>query len=181
MTVLQKDKGFPQAMSPLASTAGSWGNTIMRPKGEKPLGRLDQGSSTSKCYHGSIIPPTDRYLSRKEPTIHNAIVEPYNIKDDVQELINDITVSSHVEKWRRSVTYMSSITKMKAEPSYRHIVGIGEPAVPTLLREIARQPDFLVLALKEITGVDPVLAEHRGHVQQMAEDWVKWGRDRYGK
>lgn len=70
----------------------------------------------------------------------------------------------------------SSPSRMASLPAYRQIVALGEPAIPLLLAELEREPDFWFAALREITGANPVLPEHRGNLAEMSNDWVNWGR-----
>ena len=43
--------------------------------------------------------------------------------------------------------------------------------------ELRREPDHWFVALKRITGADPVPAEARGDLDRMAEAWLNWSRD----
>jgi hypothetical protein len=65
---------------------------------------------------------------------------------------------------------------MAQHPAYQAIIGLGESVVPLLLRELEREPDHWFIALKSVTGADPVRADHRGDLRAMAADWVAWGR-----
>ena len=52
---------------------------------------------------------------------------------------------------------------------------MGPAAVPLILSELRREPDHWFVALKRITGDDPVPDEVRGNIEQMAEAWLRWG------
>jgi hypothetical protein len=82
-----------------------------------------------------------------------------------------------VEKWRSEIGPTSSITEMAMHPAYQQIIGMGPVVVPLLLRELEQRPDHWFWALKAITGADPVEAEHRGRIDEMAKAWLKWGRE----
>lgn len=82
------------------------------------------------------------------------------------------------EEWKRSTPWGAGIRESCALPAYQKIVNMGHDVVPTLLRELKRQPDHWFIALKAITGQDPVQPENRGKVRLMAADWVKWGEAR---
>jgi len=81
-----------------------------------------------------------------------------------------------VALWRRSRGPQASATLMAKHPIYRQIVSLGDRAVPLLLSELAKLPDHWFIALKEITGVDPVPTDDRGHIGKMAKAWLSWGR-----
>ena len=65
--------------------------------------------------------------------------------------------------------------KLAAHPAFRRIVAMGQEAVPYLLREVKREPNLLVLALREITGENPAPRESRGKISEVAKAWVAWG------
>jgi hypothetical protein len=79
--------------------------------------------------------------------------------------------------WKAERGHSSSITKLCAHPAYQQIIGMGEQAVPLLLRELEREPDHWFWALKVITGVNPVPRESRAKIKEMARQWVKWGHE----
>ena len=79
-------------------------------------------------------------------------------------------------EWRREVAWTSSITDIAMHPAYQQIIGMGQAVVPLLLRELDQRPDHWFWALRAITGVDPVLPEHRGKLSEMAKAWLDWGR-----
>ena len=59
-------------------------------------------------------------------------------------------------------------------PSYQQIIGMGDMALPLILRELAREPDHWFWALHAITGADPVEPDARGDVRKMAKAWIEW-------
>jgi hypothetical protein len=80
------------------------------------------------------------------------------------------------EKWRRETEMLSVISKISMHPAYQRIIGMGQAAVPLILRELEREPDHWFWALSAITGANPVQPEQRGRLQQMAQAWLEWGR-----
>jgi hypothetical protein len=81
-----------------------------------------------------------------------------------------------VEIWRKATQYTSSMSDLVNHPAYQQIIGLGQPAIPLLLRELERDPDYWFAALRALTGVDPVPAASRGNLARMAEAWLAWGR-----
>jgi hypothetical protein len=67
------------------------------------------------------------------------------------------------------------LTEVIEHPAFRRIVAMGNDAVPFLLRELKRKPSFLVFALGEITGENPVPLSARGKVTEMTKAWLSWG------
>ena len=83
-----------------------------------------------------------------------------------------------VAAWKtaRSESVSSSLSEIFAHPAYRQIIAMGRPAVPLLLAELQREPDWWFAALKEITGADPVPPASRGKLPEMTSAWLNWGR-----
>jgi hypothetical protein len=84
--------------------------------------------------------------------------------------------SNLVAEWKGGRGFTSSTREMARHPAYAAIIDLGRPVVPLLLRELEQRPDHWFIALRTLTGADPVLAEHRGQINLMVTDWLSWGR-----
>ena len=82
-----------------------------------------------------------------------------------------------VEQWQQETGMLSLVQKMVIHPAYQRIIGMGQPVVPLILRELEREPDHWFWALEVITGANPVTGDARGRLDQMAAAWLKWGRE----
>ena len=80
------------------------------------------------------------------------------------------------KQWRRETGMLSVISKISMHPAYQRIIGMGQPVVPLIMRQLEREPDHWFWALSAITGANPVKAEQRGRLQQMAQAWIEWGK-----
>ncbi len=80
------------------------------------------------------------------------------------------------EQWRRETGMFSVTSKISMHPAYQRIIGMGQPVVPLIMRELEREPDHWFWALNAITGANPIKSEHRGRLQQMAQAWIEWGK-----
>jgi hypothetical protein len=78
--------------------------------------------------------------------------------------------------WKAAETVSSSLTERFAHPAYQHIIAMGDAAVPHLLAELEREPDWWFAALKSITGADPVDPSDRWRLTEMTKAWLQWGR-----
>ena len=78
-------------------------------------------------------------------------------------------------EWKTETQFQSSITRIAMHPAYQRIIGMGQEALPYILRDLetTRAPWFW--ALHAITGLDPVPAEDRGYLDRMTRAWVRWG------
>ena len=82
-------------------------------------------------------------------------------------------------RWTDLTAYRSNVGALREHPVAREIIALGEPAIPLLLRELAREPavSWMVL-LAATSGEDPVPPEAAGRVAAMARAWLDWGRMR---
>ena len=83
-----------------------------------------------------------------------------------------------VREWKRDTEAQSSVARMTRHPAYRQIIDLGEEAIPLLLLELKRSPDFWFAALRSLTGADPVPKEAAGKIKLMARAWIEWGREK---
>jgi hypothetical protein len=82
-------------------------------------------------------------------------------------------------QWAELTRYRSNMGALRNHPLYQELIGLGEPAVPLILRELQREPSVSWFGpLAAITGETPVPAELAGHVAAMAGAWLEWGRRR---
>lgn len=82
-----------------------------------------------------------------------------------------------VATWKRARGPHSSSARLAEHPAYQQIISMGPEVVPWVLRELEREPDHWFRALRALTSADPVSPEHRSKVREMAEDWLRWGRE----
>ncbi|MDZ8187073.1 MAG: hypothetical protein RMX96_19775 [Nostoc sp. ChiSLP02] len=95
------------------------------------------------------------------------VIETREIETEFREL---------AEQWRRETGMLSVISKISMHPAYQRIIGMGQPVVPLIMRELEREPDHWFWALNAITRANPVKPEQRGRLQQMAQAWIEWGK-----
>ncbi len=80
-------------------------------------------------------------------------------------------------EWKEQVGGSSFVAEKTNHPAYQKIIEMGSVVVPFILRELEQKPTHWFEALKAITGVNPVQPEQRGRTKQMAQAWLKWGRE----
>jgi len=80
-------------------------------------------------------------------------------------------------EWKNQVGGSSFVAEKTRHPAYQKIIEMGQVVVPFLLRELEQKPTHWFEALKAITGENPVQPEQRGRTKQMAQAWLKWGRE----
>jgi hypothetical protein len=83
------------------------------------------------------------------------------------------------ELWRQETGMLSVVSKMVMHPAYQRIIGMGQPVVPLILRELEREPDHWFWALQAITGESSIslAPEQQGNLGAMAAAWLLWGKN----
>lgn len=84
-------------------------------------------------------------------------------------------------EWKSRRSASSSITEITHHPAYQKIIGMGESAVPLILRELEREgrdPAHWFWALHAISLEQPVSHQDRGNTVRMAKAWLEWGKNR---
>ncbi len=81
------------------------------------------------------------------------------------------------EEWRAATSMLSLVTQKSMHPAYQRIIGMGQPVVPLILRDLQQKPDHWFWALRAITGDNPVKPEQRGRMKLMAQAWIEWGKE----
>ncbi len=90
----------------------------------------------------------------------------------------EATFAKLVKQWREENHGVSSTNQMSMHPAYQQIIGMGEAAIPLLLKELEKKSGQWFWALKSITREDPVPPEHRGRTSEMIKIWLEWGRQK---
>ena len=81
-------------------------------------------------------------------------------------------------KWKQETAHLSSPPAIAEHPAYQEIIGMGEKAIPLILRDLQETRDQWFWALRSITGESPIRPEDRGNIDAMANTWVDWGIQR---
>ena len=79
------------------------------------------------------------------------------------------------EKWKEETLFTSSISEIESNPSYLEIINMGKSVLSYIFQDLKSGYAFWFGALENITGCNPVKPSHRGFVELMTEDWLKWG------
>ncbi len=118
-------------------------------------------------------------------TIHLPELKPFigkTVEIVVREEVSQTASGSKdfttlVTEWKAARVNVSRVDKMVLLAPYQQIIGMGQQAVPLILKELQRSPDHWFWALHAITGENPIPEEARGNLPQMAAAWLTWGRD----
>jgi hypothetical protein len=95
--------------------------------------------------------------------------------------INSIEASFNqfYEEWNKEIKYQSSTDVMLESDYFKKIVALGKEVVPYIIEILKKTPSFLIIALLQITGENPVKPAHCGKIKEMTRDWMEWWDRRY--
>lgn len=94
------------------------------------------------------------------------------VKDEEEDFIKFYNLA---EKWKEETLITSSVNEIESNPSYLDIIKMGKKVLPYIFQDLKSDHAFWFHALEEITGCNPIEYNHRGYIDLMAEDWLKWG------
>lgn len=80
------------------------------------------------------------------------------------------------QAWKGDRRATSLTIEIVMHPAYQQIIALGPPAIPLLLQELQREPDYWFWALRLLAKEDPVPARSRGNMREMRDAWLQWGR-----
>jgi hypothetical protein len=85
------------------------------------------------------------------------------------------TFKELVAQWKEETWFVSSIKKRVSHLAYLQIIGFGRAAIPWILAELRREPDYWYPALEAITRMN--LLPHADNMNQLREAWLAWGEE----
>lgn len=87
------------------------------------------------------------------------------------------------EKFRRLADEWISETAMFSDPvriflhrAHFKIIGMGEKALPLILREVEKNSAQWFVALEAISPINPVKREDEKSFERTAQAWIRWGK-----
>lgn len=83
-------------------------------------------------------------------------------------------------QWHKERKSTSSTSRIVMCPAYQQIIGMGDAAVPLIMKELQdnlERPDHWFWALSMITRADPIPVEMYGKHVAMAKAWIAWGEE----
>jgi hypothetical protein len=79
--------------------------------------------------------------------------------------------------WKLETELVSKVTKKFMHPAYQKIIGMGESAIPLILKDLIENgPEDWFWALTAITDENPIREDIAGNMVAMTEAWLQWGR-----
>jgi hypothetical protein len=79
--------------------------------------------------------------------------------------------------WEQATGHLSSMTAASNHPAYQEIIHLGREVIPHLLRDLEDNETHWFIALRQITGINPIPPSAAGNVPKMIEAWLQWAKD----
>ena len=80
------------------------------------------------------------------------------------------------DQWLDDIQNVSSITEMVCHEAHLQIIAMGKPVLPLIFSELERMPNHWFIALRAITGNDPVSPDQEGDLYAMRSAWLEWAQ-----
>lgn len=98
---------------------------------------------------------------------------------------NEDLFCSLADSWRKESCLLSSTQDIIKCPSYQKIIEMGSVVVPFIIKELKKGNGFGLghwsHALEVLTGENPVPPEQTGSIQAVADAWLAWAENEYGR
>ena len=78
--------------------------------------------------------------------------------------------------WKTTTIHMSNITEKCSHPAYQQIIAMGPDVLPLIFEELDREPDDWFVALRALTGVNPVPMQSRANIRETVSAWREWAK-----
>lgn len=98
-----------------------------------------------------------------------------------QSFAQDESIAARFQRlaatWHEATDHLSSMSAASSHPSYQEIISLGKDVVPLMLRDLQDNQTHWFVALRTITGAQPIPAAAAGNIVQMAQAWLQWAKD----
>lgn len=98
---------------------------------------------------------------------------------------NEDLFCSLADSWRKESCLLSSTQDIIKCPSYQKIIEMGSVAVPFIIKELKKGNGYGLghwsHALEVLTGENPVPPALAGNIQAIADRWLAWAENEYGR
>ncbi|MCI0685204.1 MAG: hypothetical protein L0Y71_24155 [Gemmataceae bacterium] len=81
------------------------------------------------------------------------------------------------DSWERATAHLSSMSAASEHPIYQEIISLGPAVVPLLLRDLEGTERHWFIALRKLTGANPIPPSAAGNVPKMIDAWRHWAKE----
>lgn len=79
--------------------------------------------------------------------------------------------------WKNETMFSSSISEITNNSAYRYIIGLGQEALPLIIKDFKTNDNHWFYALEALTGQNPIKENHKGIISLMKSDWLEWAQE----
>jgi hypothetical protein len=132
-----------------------------------------------------VIPTLLNSVPQSIPGNHDMYLEvgardiSFNKQRDiyVSEESLELKFKSFSKRWREEIGGESSLSRITGNVNYLKVINLGKEVIPLILKELQEEPAPWFVALRVLTEEEKVGRDHPGNFRQIADDWIKWGKD----
>ena len=96
-----------------------------------------------------------------------------------ESLDTKLLFEKYVKKWKKETSHISQVSQRLQHPDYKRILNLGRHIVPSILKDLEKDPDHWFHALLYLTGENPIPSDFSGTVTDAAQIWIDWGKTKY--
>ena len=139
----------------------------------------EQEAEWNDATRGHLEIPHRHHISHRSEQYDDALIRTAleEIEDSLVRIGRAYRFRQLADTWKRDTRFMSNVTARMLRPEYQKIIGMGEPAIPFILRDLKDNgPNDWFWALTAITDVNPITEDMAGNMTVMTEAWLRWGK-----
>ncbi len=120
-------------------------------------------------------------VAHNNEELQQAVIEAFDASPTQHACVFSmpVTLGELLERLSQDTGIYSGSRERANHPNVKKIVAFGDLATRYLLTKMAAGEhhwEYLIL-LRELTGENPVPPEHRGYIEAMSLDWLRWAKD----
>jgi hypothetical protein len=130
-------------------------------------------SLSNSIYERALKKKADNVISQEDWEI----IKEY--KYEKKKLNSEEQFNLLATAWKIQTAHFSTIFHKVNNTNYLKIIGMGEKALPYILKDLQEAPDHWFVALNAIAKpeINPVKEDDFGDMSQMSKSWIEWGKE----
>jgi hypothetical protein len=136
--------------------------------------KIAQSYYEVRSYSSDSTPPYVNYYAR-------ILAEDISFNKHRYVRVTDQSLESKFKsfskRWREEIGGESSLSRITGNVNYLKVINLGKEVVPLILKELQKEPAPWFVALRVLTEEEKVGRDHPGNFRQIADAWIKWGKD----
>lgn len=97
---------------------------------------------------------------------------------EIDKISVEMEFNRLAERWKQNSKIYSLAYLVWNDKNYLKILGMGEKALPFILKDLEKTRSHWAHALRQITGENPVKKEDEGDWGKMTTSWLDWAKNK---